>query len=95
MTPQTSKNAPKNAPKAGNSFVKICEEMNSLGLDPKPLLKIAANDIVIRHGIKGVAYAELMLDQMIENNNPEGIFLWKELYCILNNLFSTTNRTLN
>ena len=70
------------------SFLELVQEMKIFGMDPKPFLVIAANDIFSRHGKQAVTYAELILDQMIKDNNPNGIVLWKELYCILQDQIS-------
>ncbi len=80
---------------AGSSFQELVKEMKLLGMDPKPLLEIAATDIFTQHGTMGMTYAELMLDQMIEENNPNGIALWKELYHILSDLISAPKITLH
>lgn len=80
---------------AGLSILELIQEMELLGVDPKPLLEIAANDIFSLHGAKAITYAELMLDQMIEDDNPGGIFLWKELYCLLSGIFSTAEITIH
>ncbi|PCI34030.1 MAG: hypothetical protein COB54_03250 [Alphaproteobacteria bacterium] len=73
----------------GLSFLELVQEMKLFGMDPKPFLVIAANDIFSRHGEQAITYAELILDQMVRENNPNGIGLWKELYCILHNQISS------
>lgn len=77
------------------SILEMVHEMKLLGVDPKPFLKIAAIEIFSLHGAKGITYAEEMLDQMIEDDNPGGIFLWKELYSILSDLASTAQITIH
>ncbi len=77
------------------SFLELIQEMKLLDMDPKPLLEIAANDIFSHHGSDAITFVELMLDQMYEDNNPDGIYLWKELYCILNDLFSASQITIH
>ncbi len=61
------------------SYSELVSEMKLLGMDPRPLLEIAANDIVSRHGSRGQAYAELMLDQVIAEDDLDGIYLWNAL----------------
>ncbi len=61
------------------SCSELVSEMKLLGLDPGPLLEIAANDILSRHGSKGQAYAKLMLDQVIAEDDLDGIYLWNAL----------------
>ncbi|MBL4802289.1 MAG: hypothetical protein JKY45_10380 [Emcibacter sp.] len=65
------------------SFLELVEEMKGLGMDPRPLLEIAANDIWTRHGAQAMTYTELMLHQMQEENNPDGIYLWQALFDLL------------
>lgn len=69
------------------SILDLVFEMQSLGVDPDPLLKAAAHDIILKHGPKVVSYAECMLHQMIIDNNPNGIFLWKKLSDIVNDYY--------
>lgn len=80
---------------AAVSFPELIQEMKLLDMDPKPLLEIAANDIFSLHGGAAIILAELMLDQMYQDDNPDGIYLWKELCCILGDLFSTPEITLH
>lgn len=77
------------------SILELVQEMKLLGVDPKPLLEIAAIDLFSQYGTKAISYIELMLDQMIEDDNPDGLYLWKELYCILNDLVSTPQATIH
>lgn len=77
------------------SFLELVQEMKSMDMDPKPILKVAALDIFSLHGANGITYAEAMLDQMIEDHNPDGIFLWNELYCILNGIILESNITIH
>lgn len=71
--------------RSSNSFLELVEEMQFLGMDPEPLLKIAANDIYSLHGAKTIIYVETMLDQAHKANNPNDIYLWGKIYAILYN----------
>lgn len=77
------------------SFLELVQEMKIFGMDPKPFLVIAANDIFSRHGEQALAYARLVLEQMIKENNPDGIGLWEELYCILHDQISPTKISIH
>lgn len=80
---------------AEHTMLELVQEMNLLGMDPKPLLKIAAIDIFSQHGAKAITYAELMLEQMIDDDNSSGLYLWKELHCILGELVSAAQITIH
>lgn len=67
------------------SYSELVSEMKSLGMDPRPLLEIAANDILSQHGSRGQAYARRMLDQMIAEDDLDGIYLWNAL---LNHIYN-------
>ena len=77
------------------SILKLVEEMKFFGMDPLPLLEIAANDILSCHGTKAIPYAQEMLCQMIDGNNPDGIYLWQALYDILKGHTSDTSATIH
>jgi len=65
------------------SILELIAEMDILGVNPKPLLEIAATDIWKRHGAEGLNYVKLMRDQVTEAQDMNGIFLWTELHKIL------------
>lgn len=65
------------------SFIDLIQEMKELGMDPKPILVTAANDIFSKYGPHVFVYAKTMLENMIKTNNPNGIYLWNELLEIL------------
>lgn len=77
------------------TILEMIHEMKLLGVDPKPLIEIAAVDLFTQYGTEAITYTELMLDQMVEEDNPNGLFLWKELYIILSDLVSATQITLH
>lgn len=77
------------------SILELVQEMKNLGADPKPLIKIAAIDLFSQYGAKALTYSELMLDQMIEEDNPNGLYLWNELYGILSNLLLAPQKTFH
>jgi len=85
MNQQTLKNPYNTATSEGNSLslLDLVQEMKCLGMDPKPILEIAANDINSLYGAKAHAYCALQLTQAREQDNPNDIYLWKELYIIL------------
>ena len=77
------------------SVLKLVEEMKILGMDPLPLLQIAANDIFSRHGRKSLPYAKELLCQMLAEKNPDGIYLWQTLYTILEGYTSDAQITIH
>lgn len=80
---------------AGMSFSELVVEMKLLGVDPNPLIKVAAIDIFSQYGDQAITYVELMLDQMIDDDNPNGLYLWKELFRILADHVSITQNTIH
>jgi len=83
------------SPGTSCSFLELIQEMKLLGMDPKPVFEIAANDICSLYGAKATIYTELMLDHMIEEDNPDGIYLWKELHHTLSNRISPPNKIIH
>lgn len=94
MTCQTSGNIYPNTV-ATHSFQDIIEEMRLLEIDIKPYFEIAAHDIFNRYGINAGFFAQLILDQMTEDNDPDGIYLWQELSRILINYLPPSQITLH
>ncbi len=80
---------------ADYSFVDLIQEMKSLGMDPKPILETAANDIFSIHGPKVFAYARIMLENMVKTDNPNGIYLWNEILNILSQRISPAPAALH
>lgn len=77
------------------SFLELAIEMRNLGMDPQPFFEIAAQDILTQHGHKAIPYVEEMLSQMYVQNNPDGLYLWQELYHILDGHKSMAPYTLH
>ncbi len=77
------------------SYSELVSEMKLLGMDPAPFLEIAASDIISRHGSRGQAYAQLMLDQMIAEDDPDGIYLWNALLSHIYNHISYINPVIH
>lgn len=82
-------------PTSSTSVLELVEEMKTLGMDPLPLLQIAANDIFTRHGAKALPYAEEMLCQMLTAKDLDGIYLWQSLSDILGGYISEPALTMH
>ncbi len=80
---------------ANYSFMELVQEMRVLGMDPKPILSIAANDIFNRLGSKSLGYIKSILDQMVNENNTNGMYLWREIHDILSDRFSASHITIH
>lgn len=77
------------------SLLDLVQEMKCLGMDPEPILDIAANDIISLYGAQAGAFCALRLTQAIEDVNPNDIYLWKELYSILQNRLYSLPTTIH
>jgi len=77
------------------SFPDLVLEMKLMDIDVKPFFEIAARDISDRYGIQAARFAQLILDQMTEDNDSNGIYLWKELCHILKNHLPPQQITLH
>jgi len=97
MSPQILKN-PRRTEKTSYedySLMELIAEMTLLGTNPKSLLEIAANDILDRHGAKGISYVKQKLDEVIISQDVSGIYLWQELFNLLNNRSSSAYFTIH
>lgn len=70
-------------------------EMNALEINIEPFLQIAANDVIHHYGDDVIAYANIILSQMRESNNANGIYLWEQLFKIIKNKKSAENITIH
>ena len=68
---------------ADYSILDFVKEMQTLGIDPKPIFTIAAEEIFNLHWQKVFGYTERMIAQMNEENNEDGIYMWNEIHTIL------------
>ena len=79
----------------GPTLAEMAQEMKALEIDIEPFLQIAANDVISHYGDDVIAYADIILSQMHEDNNANGIYLWEELSRIIKSKKSATNKTIH
>ncbi|WP_138378782.1 hypothetical protein [Luteithermobacter gelatinilyticus] len=65
------------------SLTDLVLEMKHLGLDPAPLLSVAAGDFLRRSGPDARLQAKHLYHRAQEHQDQDGMYFWHEIYALL------------
>ncbi len=77
------------------SIFELVEEMKQLGMSPRPILETAALNILHVYGSDTLAYTEIIIEQLSEQDNPNGLYLWQQINLILKEKISPSYITIH
>jgi hypothetical protein len=69
--------------KATTELAELIIEMKNMEIDPKPFLKMAAQDIIMRFGPEALKATQTILKHSNSLKNSDTSYVWNEIYLIL------------
>ena len=70
-------------------------QMKKMDIDPQPYFNLAAQDIILKFGIHALEAVEITLNNCEILNNPDILYVWREVFLILKKDLWVINSKIN